>query len=309
MSVRSEFRLRQRARSCETPSSNRPRVDRLDRPHRPASRRDPELLSVTRAAEFLGRSACRTWGECPSTPQAADTEDKVRMRSECRANRSTAAVCGDQDFRGIRHSGKITYCEPALQYLTISFIVVICRHGSPRFSRSQEHDRSPGLRSSSNAFGDRTECKPVGMPRGNERSRTGVSPGNDLGASWNASNRLSEVEITLTNHERKLVSRVRKRHAKTRVKLVVLIAENLGLAVDDQSVHDEVEHACRAWERRPNRSRGRRFSIFSGYARTCSPPRRKFYEQRGTEKSKMTIHLSTARQRARLQWMRRSGLC
>jgi hypothetical protein len=76
----------------------------------------------------------------------------------------------------------------------------------------------------------------------------GVSPGNDLGASWNASNRLSEVEITLTNHERKLVSRVRKRHVKTRVKLVVLIADNLGLAVDDPSVHDEVEHACRAWE-------------------------------------------------------------
>jgi hypothetical protein len=52
----------------------------------------------------------------------------------------------------------------------------------------------------------------------------------------------------LTNHERKLLSRVRKRHAKTRAKMVVLIANELGLAPDDPSVHGEVEHACRAWE-------------------------------------------------------------
>jgi hypothetical protein len=39
---------------------NRPRVTRLDRAHRPAPRRDPELLPVSRAAEFLTRSARRT---------------------------------------------------------------------------------------------------------------------------------------------------------------------------------------------------------------------------------------------------------
>ncbi len=95
----------------ETPTgcrrSRSPAMPRLDRPHRPATRRDPELLPVSRAAELLNRSACCTRRERPATPQTADTEDKVRMRSECRARRSTAAVCGDQDFRGIRHSGMI----------------------------------------------------------------------------------------------------------------------------------------------------------------------------------------------------------
>jgi len=65
--------------------------------------------------------------------------------------------------------------------------------------------------------------------------------------------RLSEVQIKLTNHERKLISRVRKRHAKTRGKIAALIAHDLGFGVDDPSVHEEVEHACRAWEALPEK--------------------------------------------------------
>jgi hypothetical protein len=44
---------------------------RLDRPHRPATCRDPELLPMSGAAELLSRSARSTWRECPVTPQAA----------------------------------------------------------------------------------------------------------------------------------------------------------------------------------------------------------------------------------------------
>ena len=42
----------------------------LDRPHRPATRRDPKLLPVPRTAELLNRSACRARREGPVTPQA-----------------------------------------------------------------------------------------------------------------------------------------------------------------------------------------------------------------------------------------------
>lgn len=68
---------------------------------------------------------------------------------------------------------------------------------------------------------------------------------------------LSEAEIKLTNHERKLISRVRKRHAKTRAKIAALIAHDLGLAVNDPSVHEEAEHACRAWEALPEKPESR----------------------------------------------------
>jgi len=47
---------------------------RLDRPHRPATRRDPELLPVSRAAEPLSRPACHTRCESPVTPQAASIQ-------------------------------------------------------------------------------------------------------------------------------------------------------------------------------------------------------------------------------------------
>jgi hypothetical protein len=67
---------------------------RFDRPHRPATRRDPELLPVTRAAEFLGRSACRTWGECPSTPQAAPIHCGLRGRFEHPGHRPATTVRG-----------------------------------------------------------------------------------------------------------------------------------------------------------------------------------------------------------------------
>jgi hypothetical protein len=71
------------------------------------------------------------------------------------------------------------------------------------------------------------------------------------GAFPKPSNRSLEVEIKLTNDERKLVSRFRRRHAKTHAKIVALIARHLGLAVDDPSVHEEAERACRAWEALP----------------------------------------------------------
>ena len=38
------------------------------------------------------------------------------------------------------------------------------------------------------------------------------------------------------------------KHAKS---MVALIAQDLGLAVHDPSVHEEVEHACRTWEALP----------------------------------------------------------
>jgi hypothetical protein len=37
----------------------------VDRPHRPAPGRDPELLPVRRAAELLSRSTCRPQGRDP----------------------------------------------------------------------------------------------------------------------------------------------------------------------------------------------------------------------------------------------------
>jgi hypothetical protein len=66
---------------------------RLDRSHRPATRRDPELLPVSRAAEPLSRSARRTRCESPATPQAASMRD----RFGCCANRPvpTAGSSGD----------------------------------------------------------------------------------------------------------------------------------------------------------------------------------------------------------------------
>ena len=95
-----ECRLRQRARSCETPSGNRPRGGPPDRPHRPATRRDPELLPVSRAAELLSRSACCAWRERPFAPQAVWVYDGFRGRFEHPGNRPTATGCGS--YRMVR---------------------------------------------------------------------------------------------------------------------------------------------------------------------------------------------------------------
>jgi hypothetical protein len=87
--------LRQRARSCETPLSTRPRAQaRLDRPHRPAPRRNPELLPMSRATELLRRSTRRTRCECPGTPQAARLHGGLRSPFERPGNRPAATACG-----------------------------------------------------------------------------------------------------------------------------------------------------------------------------------------------------------------------
>jgi len=68
---------------------------RLNRPHRPATRCDPELLPVSRAAELLSRSAGRTRRESPATPQAASAPgDGLRCQFADRGHRSAATVRG-----------------------------------------------------------------------------------------------------------------------------------------------------------------------------------------------------------------------
>ena len=74
VSLTTETPLRQRARSREMPSSNRPRVGPPRSPASSATRRDPELLPVSRAAEPLSRPACHTRCESPVTPQAASIQ-------------------------------------------------------------------------------------------------------------------------------------------------------------------------------------------------------------------------------------------
>ena len=87
----------------------------IDRPHhRPAPRRDPGLLPVSRAAEPLSRSARHARCESPVTPQAASIYDELRRRLWRCDHRPTAAICEDKNFRVVRHSGIIkigTYCR------------------------------------------------------------------------------------------------------------------------------------------------------------------------------------------------------
>ena len=93
---------------------------RLDRPHRPATRRDPELLPVSRAAELLSRSACRPRIESPTTPQAASSDGGMRDRFERCGHRPTATFCGAHNFRDIGHKRHNINWTAVLQYLTLA---------------------------------------------------------------------------------------------------------------------------------------------------------------------------------------------
>jgi len=73
---------------------------RLDRPHRPAPCRDPELLPVPVAAELLSRSTCHTRCETPVTPQTTS----MRGRFECCADRS-APTAGSSGDMAVRYEG------------------------------------------------------------------------------------------------------------------------------------------------------------------------------------------------------------
>src|SRR6516164_7324512 len=95
MSVRSECRLGQRARSFERSLGNRPTGGRLDRPHRPAARSDPKLLAVPPATELLSRSARGTWFESSATPQAASMQELLGRFEPC-GNRPAIRVFGNE---------------------------------------------------------------------------------------------------------------------------------------------------------------------------------------------------------------------
>jgi hypothetical protein len=62
---------------------------------------------------------------------------------------------------------------------------------------------------------------------------------------------MPEGRNKLTTHERRLVARIRRRRAKTHKRIVVLIAREIRLSVDDPSVGEEVKCAYRAWEALP----------------------------------------------------------
>src|SRR5208337_3635943 len=102
---------------------------RLDRPHRPAPRCDPELLPVSRAAKPLSRSPCRTRRESPTTPQAASIQGFLG-RFEPYGNRPAAKVCGNNSlawryesrfhrFRDRPFNGFIEDFRSILHYATI----------------------------------------------------------------------------------------------------------------------------------------------------------------------------------------------
>jgi hypothetical protein len=75
------------------------------------------------AAEPLSRSACSTRCECPGTPQAASVQEELRRRFWRCDHRPTAAICEDQKFRGVQHSGIIRTggqcCNIELQILCL----------------------------------------------------------------------------------------------------------------------------------------------------------------------------------------------
>jgi hypothetical protein len=62
---------------------------RFDRQHRPAARRDPELLPVSRATELLGRSACSPRCECPTRPHH---RQQVLQATDCGVGSQIAAT-------------------------------------------------------------------------------------------------------------------------------------------------------------------------------------------------------------------------
>src|SRR5215469_78431 len=68
---------------------------RLDRPHRPAARRDPELMPVSRAAELLSRSPRRARFGSAATSQAGSMQELLARFEPC-GNRSAIRVCGNE---------------------------------------------------------------------------------------------------------------------------------------------------------------------------------------------------------------------
>jgi hypothetical protein len=115
--------LAQRARSVETPSSSRPTKARIDRPHRPAPRCDPERLSVSGRAEPLGASASHARCKGSATPEAMRFLSTHRLRAGFlgRTPGTAAAVrieqldaCFSDYVRGVRR------IEPTL--LTLHFV-------------------------------------------------------------------------------------------------------------------------------------------------------------------------------------------
>ena len=87
-----ECRLRQRARSCETPSNSRPRVGPPRSPSSPSAAPRSRIVPVSRAAELLSRPTCRTRRENPITPQAASVPGRLQVQFECYGNREAAAI-------------------------------------------------------------------------------------------------------------------------------------------------------------------------------------------------------------------------
>ena len=80
-------------------------IARIDRPHRPATRCNPELLPVGRAAELVSRSPCRTRREGPTAPQAASAHGYGLRRQFADCGHGPAAnVRGGEDFQGIYHT-------------------------------------------------------------------------------------------------------------------------------------------------------------------------------------------------------------
>ena len=80
---------------------------RLDRPHCPATRRDPKLLPVFRAAKLLSRSTGHTRRERPFTPKAALRQGAFRSRFERCGRRPADTGWGAHNFREIGHSNII----------------------------------------------------------------------------------------------------------------------------------------------------------------------------------------------------------
>jgi hypothetical protein len=76
---------------------------RLDRPHCPATRRDPKLLPVFRAAKLLSRSTGHTRRERPFTPKAALRQGAFRSRFERCGRRPPNTGWGAHNLREIGH--------------------------------------------------------------------------------------------------------------------------------------------------------------------------------------------------------------
>ena len=86
--------LGQRARSCETPSSNRPRVGPPRSPASSSGAPRSRTVGDVRCSRTSSRSACCTRREHPVTPQAERIHCGLTGRFEHRGNRPAATVCG-----------------------------------------------------------------------------------------------------------------------------------------------------------------------------------------------------------------------